>query len=55
MAKIDDILVNADDEHPLSNPPTGSEVQALQDRLKDTRAVLRALILDLKTIGILGS
>jgi len=46
---------NADDEHPLSNPPTGSEVQALQDRLKDTRAVLRALILDLKTIGILGS
>jgi len=45
---------NADDEHPISNPATGSEVLALQNRLKDTRAVLRALILDLKAIGILG-
>ncbi|NBC34085.1 MAG: hypothetical protein GVY13_15535 [Alphaproteobacteria bacterium] len=46
---------NADDETAVSSTPTQSEVTELSNRLKDTRAVLRALILDLKTIGIFSS
>lgn len=45
---------NSDDETEISSTPTQSEVTELSNRLKDTRAVLRALVLDLKTIGILG-
>lgn len=46
---------NADDETSITDPPTGTQVLDMQNRLKDTRAVLRALILDLKLYGVLGS
>ncbi len=46
-------VFNTDDETAITNPPTGSQVTELQNRLIDTRAVLRALILALKDAGVL--
>ena len=46
-------LFDADAEITLSDPPTLAQVAALQDHLKETRAVLRALILALKDLQLL--
>jgi hypothetical protein len=47
-------LINSDDETPISNPLTGSQVTEFQNRLHDTRAVFRTLTLTLKDAGVLS-